>query len=112
MSATGTLAGVHRFVEAVRREGVEVPTGRIEVLLAALTELGPEQVYWAGRLTLCSGRADLAAYDRAYRSLLGEAPQKPYAPPIRTNRPVIPFGVDGAAKANGGPEDSSDLTMA
>jgi uncharacterized protein len=112
MNPTDTLAGVHRFVTAVRQAGVEVPTGRIEVLLAALTELGPEQLYWAGRLTLCSGQPDIAAYDRAYRSLLGEPPQKPYAPPIRTHRPVIPFGLDGASKSNGGAEDSTDLTMA
>jgi uncharacterized protein with von Willebrand factor type A (vWA) domain len=105
------LAGVQRFVAAVRRAGVDVPTGRIEVLLSALTELGPEQLYWAGRLTLCSGQPDIAAYDRAYRSLLGEPPQKPYAPPIRTHRPVMPFGLDGAAR-NGGAEDSTDLTMA
>jgi uncharacterized protein len=54
------------FVEAVRRAGVAVPTDRVLRLVEALDQLGPHQLYWAGRITLCASREDIACYDSLF----------------------------------------------
>jgi hypothetical protein len=54
---------------------------RVEAMLAAvgsLDVLDPTDVYWAGRLTLCSGPDDLDRYDGAFSAwFAGEAPRLP-----------------------------------
>jgi uncharacterized protein with von Willebrand factor type A (vWA) domain len=59
------MAGViEGFVQACREAGIKVTTDRVAGLLRALEALGPQRLYWAGRITLCSGRDDIARYDR------------------------------------------------
>jgi uncharacterized protein len=60
-------AELHAFAGAVRREGVDVTTGQVLALIDAVAATGPEDVYWAGRATLVTRHADIAAYDRAFR---------------------------------------------
>jgi len=55
-----------RFVEAVREAGVAAPADRVRLLAEALDQLGPQRLYWAGRLTLCTSRDDIAKYDRLF----------------------------------------------
>ncbi len=65
--------GVDRIVElgrALRRAGLPVGTGRLRTFAEATT-LTPQQLYWAGRVTLVGRRDDLAVYDRVFRELFG-----------------------------------------
>ena len=39
--------------------------------VTAVATLGPERVYWAGRLTLCGEPDDLPVYDRIYARFFG-----------------------------------------
>jgi uncharacterized protein len=55
------------FVAAVREAGVAAPADRVRLLTEALDQLGPQRLYWAGRLTLCTSRDDIAKYDRLFR---------------------------------------------
>ena len=57
-----------------------VTTFRQERFVEALTALDPraaDDVYWAGRLTLCADREDVTRYDRAFDAYFGgEAPHR------------------------------------
>ncbi|WP_245899878.1 hypothetical protein [Geodermatophilus normandii] len=57
--------------------------------VAALDVLDATAVYWAGRLTLCSGPDDLDRYDAAFAAYFGgEAPRRGRpAPPPRRGSP-------------------------
>lgn len=57
------------FARTLRAVGVPVTTDRVQSMVAALDQLDvtrAEDVYWAGRLTLCSAPDDLRRYDRAF----------------------------------------------
>jgi uncharacterized protein with von Willebrand factor type A (vWA) domain len=57
------------FARTLRAAGVRADPVRVHAMLAALDQLDvldPGGVYWAGRLTLCAGPADLVAYDRCF----------------------------------------------
>jgi uncharacterized protein with von Willebrand factor type A (vWA) domain len=65
-SATETIVG---FARTVRAAGVGADPERVHTMLRALDHLDvldPSDVYWAGRLTLCSDPADLPRYDRCF----------------------------------------------
>ena len=64
------------FGRLLRRAGLAVGTDRVVEFTRALEELDPtrrEDVYWAGRITLCSRREDLELYDRAFRAFWDQA---------------------------------------
>jgi uncharacterized protein with von Willebrand factor type A (vWA) domain len=64
------------FGRLLRRAGLAVGTDRVVGFARALEELDPtrrEDVYWAGRITLCSRREDLELYDRAFRAFWEDA---------------------------------------
>src|SRR5580700_11449188 len=75
------------FARMLREAGVAVDTSRVIAAALALAEfqpLGPAEIYWATRLTFCSGRPDLELFDAAFRGWLGaELP-----PPDRYDRGV------------------------
>ena len=59
------------FGRLLRRAGIAAGPDRVAGFVRALEELDVtrrEDVYWAGRVTLCSRREDLEIYDRAFRS--------------------------------------------
>jgi uncharacterized protein len=63
------LAGLVGFARSLRHAGLAVDTQRTAAFVTALDELdlgNPQQVYWAGRLTLCSEPDDLVRYDAAF----------------------------------------------
>ncbi|MEA2245591.1 MAG: uncharacterized protein QOH46_120 [Solirubrobacteraceae bacterium] len=55
------------FVAALRDEGLVVTTGQVLAFLEAVAVTGPADLYWAGRATLLTRKAEIAAYDRAFR---------------------------------------------
>jgi uncharacterized protein with von Willebrand factor type A (vWA) domain len=62
------------FARTLRHAGVPAGPDRVQAMLGALAELDvldPNQVYWAGRLTLCSDPQDLARYDAAFALYFG-----------------------------------------
>ena len=59
------------FGRLLRRAGIVAGPDRVAGFVRALEELDVtrrEDVYWAGRVTLCSRREDLEIYDRAFRA--------------------------------------------
>jgi len=71
------------FARVLRDEGVATDPGRVIEFCRAASLLAPEDLYWAGRLTLCSRAEDLPVYDRVFRSKFEVEP-----PRLRTVRVV------------------------
>src|SRR3954468_6132452 len=71
---TDTVVGLARTLRAA---GVDASPDRVHGLVAALTLLDPAlraDVYWAGRLTLCSSADDVRRYDRVFAAYFGDRP--------------------------------------
>jgi len=62
------------FGRAVRDEGLAVGPGRVLEFCRAAATLPPEDLYWAGRLTLVSRPEEIPVYDRVFRGVLEEEP--------------------------------------
>ncbi|MDA2808612.1 vWA domain-containing protein [Nocardiopsis suaedae] len=79
-------APVLGLVRALRAAGVRADTARALAFTDALAAVDAparaDRVYWAGRLTLCSTRADLDIYDACFAAYFGASPPAP--------RPVLP----------------------
>ena len=78
MTEPDPVAAVVRFARTLRYAGLEVATDRIQSMVAALDQLDvtrAEDVYWAGRLTLCAGPDDIRRFDQAFAAYFhGERP--------------------------------------
>ncbi|GAA2880401.1 VWA domain-containing protein [Streptosporangium fragile] len=62
------------FARTLRAAGVPADHERTQSLLRALSHLDasrPDDVYWAGRFTLCASADDLPRYDRVFRAYFG-----------------------------------------
>jgi len=102
------------FAATLRAAGVPASQERVHALLEALTRLDPnrrDDVYWAGRLTLCSCEEDLPRYDRAFAAYFGDRP----AAVVRGRRMLTPrlrLVVDGAARPDPADEPDAGETTA
>lgn len=69
------------FARALRAQGVAADATRLAGALGALRHIDPldaDQVYWAGRLTLCGEPDDLPRYDQVFDAWFrGRAPHLP-----------------------------------
>jgi uncharacterized protein with von Willebrand factor type A (vWA) domain len=66
------------FARTLRHAGVAATPDRVHAMAAAVDELGPDRIYWAGRLTLCGQPDDLPVYDAAFAAYFGGAvPARP-----------------------------------
>jgi uncharacterized protein len=99
-----TLRALVGFARTLRASGVDAGPDRLHAMIGALDHLDVARgrdVYWAGRLTLCSTPDDLARYDRAFAAWFGGevAPRTRPADVLEQVRPVaIPAtGVEGSA---------------
>lgn len=66
---TDPVAGLTGFARALRAAGVAADRTRLATSVSALAQLDPgrlEQVYWATRLSFCSGPDDLAVFDAVF----------------------------------------------
>jgi uncharacterized protein with von Willebrand factor type A (vWA) domain len=85
---------------------------RVEAMLAAvaaLDVLDPTDVYWAGRLTLCSGPDDLDRYDAAFAAwFAGEAPRPTRSAPPEQLRTAVTAPLDPGA-GTGDDAEQTDL---
>ncbi|GAA1820836.1 VWA domain-containing protein [Planosporangium flavigriseum] len=97
---TGVLVG---FARTLRHAGVAAATpDRVQTMVSAVDILGIEDVYWAGRLTLCGQPDDLPVYDAAFTAYFGG--EKPSAKPAARPGPprvAVPF-------ASGPPGDDTE----
>jgi uncharacterized protein with von Willebrand factor type A (vWA) domain len=79
------------FGRLLRRAGLAAGTDRVVEFTRALKELNAarrEDVYWAGRITLCSRREDLELYDKAFRAFWEEIENPKALQPPKTRLPV------------------------
>lgn len=82
-----TVAALVGFARALRDAGVVADAHRVPAMLAAVDLLGVDEVYWAGRLTLCAEPDDLPIYDRVFRTYFGgKAPKQQKLP----TAPIMP----------------------
>lgn len=68
------LTGYVGFARALRRAGVGCGPDRVRAYVAAVEHLDPgrrDDLYWAGRLTLCGEPDDLPRYDAAFDAWFG-----------------------------------------
>jgi uncharacterized protein with von Willebrand factor type A (vWA) domain len=101
--ATPTLVG---FARTLRAAGVDATPDRVHQTVLATGHLDPadrNDLYWAGRLTLCSGPDDLDRYDRAFAAYFAgdEAPPLRQVPPVHVMRPVAVPGTQRDGSADG-----------
>jgi uncharacterized protein with von Willebrand factor type A (vWA) domain len=85
------LTGLVGFTAALRHAGLAVTTDRVAAFVSALDELdvaSRSQVYWAGRLTLCTDPDDLGRYDAAFRAWFETDPRRKL--PAQQQRPAPP----------------------
>jgi uncharacterized protein len=64
------------FGLALRRAGLPAGTGAMLDFCRAAALLAPEELYWAGRVTLVTRAEDRALYDRVFVESFGTAPQR------------------------------------
>ncbi|MFD9893115.1 VWA domain-containing protein [Amycolatopsis sp. NPDC059027] len=63
------VPGLAGFAAALREAGVACDARRVQAYLTAVSQIDvaePAQLYWAGRLTLCSDPDDLPRYEEAF----------------------------------------------
>ncbi|MFI1385815.1 VWA domain-containing protein [Embleya sp. NPDC020886] len=95
------VATLVAFARTVRAAGVGADPGRVQAFLTAAAELGADGrsgTYWAGRLTLCSAREELARYDAAFTAYFGceQPPAGRRRPGVDVERAV---GLPGSEQA-------------
>jgi uncharacterized protein len=102
--ARDALDSLVGFARTLRAGGVDATPDRVQAMVAALVTCGAgfdashsADVYWAGRLTLCSGPDDLPRYDRAFAAWFGrgELPALRSVLAVRVPREVALPGAAG-----------------
>jgi uncharacterized protein with von Willebrand factor type A (vWA) domain len=68
------VARLVAFARALRAEGLAVGPGRVLEFCRAAAQLQPEDLYWAGRLTLVARPEEIPVYDRVFRDVLEQEP--------------------------------------
>lgn len=93
--AVDAVVGLARTLRAA---GVDASPERVHAAVDALRRLDPRQrddVYWAGRLTLCSSADDISRYDRVFAAYFGDRPD------ALVRRPSVPAAHLQLVAANG-----------
>jgi uncharacterized protein with von Willebrand factor type A (vWA) domain len=73
------VAGLVGFTAALRAAGLPCEPERVQAYLRAVEHIDiavPDELYWAGRLTLCGEPDDLARYDDAFAAWFTNRPVK------------------------------------
>jgi uncharacterized protein with von Willebrand factor type A (vWA) domain len=92
--AVDVVTGLARTLRAA---GVDASPERVQAAVSALAALDPscrQDVYWAGRLTLCGGLDDLGRYDLVFAAYFGDRPGSVLRR-RRLSRPVLRVVADG-----------------
>ena len=113
--AVSTVVGLARTLRAA---GVDASPGPVAALIRSLDAVDPssrDDVYWAGRVSLCASHEDVARYDRVFEAYFaGEDPSRrlrAVAPPRSSDlRPVTGGAAPDDAEASG--DDEVPLVVA
>jgi hypothetical protein len=98
----------------LRAAGVDAGPERVHAMVQALERLDParrDDVYWAGRLTLCGNADDVERYDRVFAAYFGDRPRtvtRRHAVPAAQLRLVQ--SADSVEGPGSGDEDVDDST--
>ncbi|GAB3493075.1 vWA domain-containing protein [Amycolatopsis cihanbeyliensis] len=113
------LPGLVGFASALRAAGLRCDGRRVRAYLAAVERLDladPEQLYWAGRLTLCADPDDLPPYDTAFAAWFGPASLDPRAArehlPRQANMAALVSPEGRAGEESGEPAESLRVAAA
>jgi uncharacterized protein with von Willebrand factor type A (vWA) domain len=96
--AVDSIVGLARTLRAA---GAPASPDRVHNTLRALQLLRParrDDVYWAGRLTLCDTPADIERYDRVFAAYFGDRPAS-IQRRARVNRPQLQLVASGGMEA-------------
>jgi hypothetical protein len=106
------LVAISGFGRVLRATGVGADGGRLAAFTEALGWLDParrDDVYWAGRLTVCSDPDDLPRYDAAFEAVFGISHQTPRLMP--DSDVEAPVGLVASGSEDGSiPDDAVDRT--
>lgn len=95
LNAGGTFiaAALLGFARTLRAAGVNADPPRVQAFFAALDTVGvasAREVYWAGRLTLCSGPEELRRYDACFAHYFSaQPPPGPGGASVTVVRPAV-----------------------
>ena len=114
--STDTVVGLARTLRAA---GVDASPDRVHALMSALSLLDPAlraDVYWAGRLTLCSSADDVRRYDRVFAAYFGDRPaalvRRPVAPAAQLKLVSMSTSEDSSAAPADDDAESSAVPAA
>ena len=101
------------FARMLSVAGVEVTPDRTQSMIAAVNELDvlrQDDVYWAGRLTLCSSPDDLGKYDAGFSAYFEgkEAIKRNSSGPPKPREMTMPVGMDAPDDQSDADRDSDD----
>lgn len=106
------VATMTGFARALRASGIAADTSRLATALDALTHVDTvdaEQVYWAGRVTLCAEPDDLPRYDAVFDAWFrGRVPPLPGPSPAGSPAQVLqlrPIAGDGPGEDDAESDD-------
>lgn len=111
MTAVPAIVG---FARTLRSAGVAAGPERVHAWIGALRHLDASRmadVYWCGRVTLCSTPDDLHVYDQAFTAYFGARPPSP----IRRQRAktiTVPVVSDDGATGDGEERDGQPAALA
>lgn len=100
------------FARMLQVAGIDVTPDRTQSMIAAVGELDilrQDDVYWAGRLTLCSSPDDLGKYDAGFAAYFEgkQAIPQRAAPRSQPREVSMPVGLD-APEQDGAADESED----
>jgi uncharacterized protein with von Willebrand factor type A (vWA) domain len=115
LSEPDPLAGLVGFAAALRVAGLPADAQRVQAYLGAVGELDiadPRQLYWAGRLTLCSEPDDLPRYDDAFAAWFTAAEPRRRRSAAERPRVVTVAALTDATGNGSGERETDELKVA
>lgn len=109
--AVDSMVGLARTLRAA---GVGASPERVQAAVQAMAALDPSRrvdVYWAGRLTLCTSEEDLARYDAAFTAYFGDRPGT-VVRRQRISKPALRVVSDGGIDPVDGEGDGDEVSGA
>jgi uncharacterized protein len=91
-AAADPVRGAVALATALRGAGMPVGPERVQRFVEALGHLDPisrDDVYWAGRATLCADPEHIALYDRVFEAFFEGRATYVHRPLVLTERPVV-----------------------
>jgi uncharacterized protein with von Willebrand factor type A (vWA) domain len=107
------VRGAVAFAAALRGAGMPVGPDRVQHFVEALGHLDPQRrddVYWAGRATLCAHPEHITRFDNVFAAFFeGRVASMRRAQPA-TLRPTVAYAVPSTAPDSGADEEQDDQT--